>query len=91
MQIRAFSNLLARMNLSHPDGKVGGRGRVHSSLEVIMALKMKVGEKGGLSVYGLQRFPITLYKEQWEALLSGENVTAILSFIAAHPELKVRE
>ena len=30
---------------------------------------MKVSEKGGLSVYGLGRFPVTLYREQWEKLL----------------------
>lgn len=30
---------------------------------------MKVSEKGGLSVYGLGRFPVTLYKEQWLKLL----------------------
>ena len=32
-------------------------------------LYMKVSEKGGLSVYGLGRFPVTLYKEQWKRLL----------------------
>ena len=32
-------------------------------------ISMKVGEKGGLSVYGLGRFPVTLYKEQWTTLL----------------------
>jgi hypothetical protein len=30
---------------------------------------MKVSEKGGVSVYGLGRFPVTLYKEQWTRLL----------------------
>jgi hypothetical protein len=30
---------------------------------------MKVSEKGGVSVYGLGRFPVTLYKEQWAKLL----------------------
>jgi len=30
---------------------------------------LKVSEKGGLSVYGLGRFPVTLYREQWERLL----------------------
>jgi len=30
---------------------------------------MKVSEKGGLSIYGLGRFPVTLYKEQWIRLL----------------------
>ena len=32
-------------------------------------ITMKVSEKGGLSVYGLGRFPVTLYKEQWVKLL----------------------
>jgi len=32
-------------------------------------LSLKVSEKGGLSVYGLGRFPVTLYKEQWNKLL----------------------
>ena len=33
-------------------------------------LSMKVSEKGALSVYGMGRFPVTLYKEQWNKLLS---------------------
>jgi hypothetical protein len=33
-------------------------------------LYCKVSEKGGLSVYGLQRMPVTLYVEQWERLLA---------------------
>ncbi len=33
-------------------------------------LSMKVSAKGGLSVYGLGRFPVTLYKEQWHRLLA---------------------
>ena len=33
-------------------------------------LSMKVSEKGALSVYGMGRFPVTLYKEQWTKLLS---------------------
>lgn len=33
------------------------------------ALTMKVSEKGALSVYGMGRFPVTLYKEQWLKLL----------------------
>jgi hypothetical protein len=32
-------------------------------------MSLKVSEKGGLSVYGLGRFPVTLYREQWEKLL----------------------
>lgn len=34
------------------------------------SLSFKVSEKGALSVYGMGRFPVTLYKEQWLKLLS---------------------
>jgi len=36
-------------------------------------ISMKVSEKGAVSVYGLGRFPVTLYKEQWEKLLDMAN------------------
>ena len=42
-------------------------------------LSMKVSEKGALSVYGLGRFPVTLYKEQWIRLLDLSD--AIRAFI----------
>jgi hypothetical protein len=45
-------------------------------------VSMKVSEKGGLSVYGLGRFPITLYKEQWTKLLDLSD--EIRAFIKAH-------
>lgn len=35
------------------------------------ALDFRVGEKGGVSVYGLGRFPVTLYYEQWVRLLDA--------------------
>ena len=42
-------------------------------------LRLKVSEKGGLSVYGLGRFPVTLYKEQWSRLLDhGEAIRSFL-------------
>src|SRR4030081_3533378 len=44
--------------------KQGGRTRSGS-------LDFKVGEKGGVSVYGLGRFPVTLYYEQWMRLLGA--------------------
>jgi hypothetical protein len=51
---------------------------------------LKVSEKGGVSVYGLGRFPVTLYKEQWEKLL--EMAKDIHAFIAEHEtELKTKE
>lgn len=45
----------------------------------------KVSEKGAVSVYGLGRFPVTLYKEQWIKLLKGAPEDHfILAFIRAH-------
>jgi len=42
-------------------------------------LRLKVSEKGALSVYGLGRFPVTLYKEQWRRLLDyAEEMKAFL-------------
>jgi hypothetical protein len=53
-------------------------------------VSMKVSEKGGLSVYGLGRFPITLYKEQWVKLLDmAEDIRAFLRDHDA--ELKAKE
>lgn len=49
------------------------------------ALTMKVSEKGALSVYGLGRFPVTLYRGQWERLLA--HADAIRAFAAANATL----
>ena len=37
--------------------------------QLTKGLRLKVSSKGGVSVYGLQRMPITLYKNQWLRLL----------------------
>ncbi|HEY2417331.1 MAG TPA: hypothetical protein VGH84_05385 [Steroidobacteraceae bacterium] len=42
-------------------------------------LSLKVSEKGALSVYGMGRFPVTLYKEQWLKLLAiAEDIKAFI-------------
>jgi hypothetical protein len=45
-------------------------------------VSLKVSEKGGVSVYGLGRFPVTLYKEQWTKLLAMAD--EIKAFIKEH-------
>lgn len=53
-------------------------------------VSLKVSEKGGLSVYGLGRFPITLYKEQWTKLLGLSD--EIRAFLKEHDaELKTKQ
>jgi len=53
-------------------------------------ISMKVSEKGGLSIYGLGRFPITLYKEQWTKLLDMSD--DIRQFLVTHDaELKAKQ
>lgn len=54
-------------------------------------LEFKVGEKGGVSVYGLGRFPVTLYYEQWIRLLdTGENLRRFLEENKAKGTLKLK-
>jgi hypothetical protein len=50
-------------------------------------ISMKVSEKGALSLYGLGRFPVTLYRTQWERLLAPDQVKATLAFIEANAKL----
>lgn len=51
---------------------------------------LKVSEKGGVSLYGLGRFPVTLYKEQWIKLL--DMADEIRGFISEHDaDLKAKE
>lgn len=52
-------------------------------------VKFKIGEKGGISVYGLGRFPVTLYVEQWERLDAA--MPELKEFIIAnHSMLKLK-
>jgi len=52
-------------------------------------ITLKVSAKGALSVYGLGRFPVTLYKEQWRRLLTA--VDEIRTFLDQHEaELKTK-
>ena len=57
--------------------------------EASTGIRMKVSEKGAVSIYGMGRFPVTLYKEQWLRLLDmSANIRA---FIAANePQLKTK-
>jgi len=52
-------------------------------------LSLKVSDKGGVSVYGLGRFPVTLYREQWHRLLAlADDIRAFID--ANQDKLKTR-
>ena len=54
------------------------------------SLEFRVGEKGGVSVYGLGRFPVTLYYEQWNRLLDASD--KLREFMEDNkPKLKLKE
>lgn len=61
--------------------KTKGQGRI----------SCKVSEKGALSLYGLGRFPVTLYAGQWERLLAPETVAQVREFIAANGDKLARK
>ena len=48
-------------------------------------LKFAIGLKGGISVYGVGRFPVTLYKSQWEQIVM--NLPEMMAFIATNAHL----
>jgi hypothetical protein len=53
-------------------------------------LTFRVSEKGAVSVYGLGRFPVTLYQEQWDKLIT--NIEELKRFIAENrSQLKKKE
>jgi hypothetical protein len=53
-------------------------------------LSLRVSEKGAVSVYGLGRFPVTLYKEQWQKLLDmAEDIRAFIQ--ANDAQLKTKQ
>jgi len=53
-------------------------------------MTLKVSGKGGVSVYGLGRFPVTLYKEQWRKLLAmADDIRVFITEYEA--ELKTKE
>ncbi|HTM90170.1 MAG TPA: hypothetical protein VL155_18340 [Terriglobales bacterium] len=53
-------------------------------------LEFRVGEKGGVSVYGLGRFPVTLYYEQWIRLLDA--APELRAFLEEHKDkLKLKQ
>ena len=63
-----------------------GAGRARGQLE------FRVGEKGGVSVYGLGRFPVTLYYEQWVRLLdAAAQLRTFLENSKKEGKLKLRE
>jgi hypothetical protein len=56
------------------------------------SLEFRVGEKGGVSVYGLGRFPVTLYYEQWTRLLNAvPELKAFLDEQKSAGKLKLKE
>jgi hypothetical protein len=56
------------------------------------SLEFRVGEKGGVSVYGLGRFPVTLYYEQWVRLLdAAEELRTFLEENKSRLKLKTKE
>ncbi len=72
MSDEALKNELERLRKENEALKKGASSNV----------RMKVSEKGAVSIYGMGRFPVTLYKEQWLKLLDMS--AEIRAFIAAN-------
>jgi hypothetical protein len=56
-----------------------------ATMQLDNTLMIGIGEKGGISIYGLQRFPVTMYREQWERLVNVAD--EIKQFAIDHADL----
>jgi hypothetical protein len=73
-----------------PAGMAARNAELEGPLAKSGDLRFKVSEKGAVSVYGLGRFPVTLYLEQWEKLLAS--VEELRAFIEANKsKLKTKD
>jgi hypothetical protein len=79
LDLSSREKVLAALEAGEIDAKRAGEemARLDGSKE----LYCKVSEKGCVSVYGLQRMPISLYPEQWQRLLNETHITMVLGFI----------
>jgi hypothetical protein len=63
---------------------------LEGKLDKQQQITFQVGVKGGVSVYGLGRFPVTLYYEQWKRLATA--IPQLLAFMEANKSrLKLKE
>jgi len=73
-----------------PEHMAERRKELEGRLAKGTTLRLKVSEKGAVSVYGLGRFPVTLYLEQWDKLLS--HADELRAFIEANKDtLKTKD
>ena len=78
------------MSDEHPEQELARLRAENEALRARRGAPLRVSDKGGVSVYGLGRFPVTLYKEQWIRLLAMAD--EIRAFIREHEnELKTKE
>jgi len=66
--IESESQLKARLMMENEQLKKQIAAQ-QAALAAKNTLSIKIGDKGGISVYGLGRFPATFYREQWERLI----------------------
>lgn len=80
------------MSEEHPESELARLRAENAALKARAQRvgQLRVSDKGGVSVYGLGRFPVTLYKEQWRRLL--DMADEIRTFIREHEsELKSKD
>lgn len=78
-EVLALREQLAKMQAEQAQLKAKLEEQTKNQLSKVT---FSIGEKGGVSVYGFGRFPVTLYGEQWDTLLSEPVQTALKKFLA---------
>jgi hypothetical protein len=73
------------LTLEQAKARIAELERKASHSKAANSLSLRVGPKGGVSVYGLGRFPVTLYQSQWDSLIAA--IPTIQSFMAENAAL----
>lgn len=75
LEIQAFMAMKARVEALEAEN-----ARIKASQSAPRALGLKIGDKGGVCLTGMGRFPVTLYKEQWLRLLNhGDKIREFIT------------
>lgn len=75
---------MAKGNTSEVESLKARIAQLEAEKNAGKVISFKVSPKGAVSVYGLQRWPVTLYREQWDRLLDPGTVNKLREFIKAN-------
>jgi multidrug resistance efflux pump len=87
-EAQALAALRAQLDAARAenDKLQADKAKLQAKVDKRNVLRLKVSEKGGMSIYGMGRFPVTLYKGQWRRVLTDEFIAEMREFLDVHDD-----